>query len=317
MQVGLTASTVMHVSVLALALVSFSGARTLDAEQETVPVDIVSNAEFSKMTKGLKTAKQAEKPKQVAEKVDTPTPVEDPKTKVSDKPPVEATAPPPPPPPAPPQPKVDEKPPVPKAAEAAPKAEPKADESLKAQAPKDEPKPDTAPKEVARAAPIPPKKPAIPKDPPKPVESQQPSREFSADQIKDLIDKRTPQRRQAAGEAISQTASLGTAQGGATELSQTYKDRLRNALRSCWNRPPFEQDGFRAVVRFALSPDGSVMGMPDIVSATPASSPYMRAFAESARRAVLSCSNEGRFTFLPRDQYDQWREWEIGFSPLM
>lgn len=314
MQVGLTTSSVLHAGVLALALVSFSGAREFPPVTETVPVDVVSATDLSKMMRGAKTAPKADKPKQVAEKVDpTPTPIEDPKLKVSDKPPVEATAPPPPPAPAPPQPKVEDKPPVPKAAEAPAKVEPKVEDALKAEQKKDEPKKDEAPKEEAKAAPLPPKKPAIPKDPPKPVEAQQtPPREITTDEIKQLLDKRTPQRQAAAAPTPSATGSLGSQTGSAATLSASIVDALMNRIKSCWHPPqiPFDQS-VAVTVRFTLGKDGAVTGRPRITGAEPASSPYAQAYGESGIRAIVAC---GPYTFLPVAQYDLWSEADFRFT---
>ncbi len=312
MQVGLTTSSALHAGVLALALVSFSGAREFPPVTETVPVDVVSATDLSKMMRGSKSAPKADKPKQVAEKVDpTPTPIEDPKLKVSDKPPVEATAPPPPPPPAPPQPKVEDKPPVPKAAEAPPKAEPKVDEALKAEPKKEEPKKDEAPKEQAKAAPLPPRKPAIPKEPPKPVDSQQPQREFSTDELKQLLDKRTPQRQAAAAPTPSSTGALGSQSGNSATLSASIIDALMSRIKSCWHPPgiPFDQS-VAVTVRFTLGKDGAVTGRPRITGAEPSTSPYAQAYGESGIRAIAACAP---YTFLPVAQYDLWSEIDFRF----
>lgn len=295
---------------MVLALVSFTGAKPFEPMQETVPVDVVSMTELTKMMKGARTAKKADAPKQVAEKVAEPTPIEDPKLKVSEKPPVEATAPPPPPPPPPP--KVDEPKPAPPKAEQAPPKE-VAEVSLKS-----DPKPQEAPKDEAKAepaaAPLPPRKPAPPKEAPKPVEARDtPQRDFNADRIRELLDKQTPTRRVASAEAPATTQSLGTQAGTSGTLAVNYQMALRDRIYSKWSPPqiPFDQ-WVEVVVRFTMRPDGSLAGTPRVVETRPAGSPYLQAYGESAARAIMAAAP---FTFLPKEQFELWKEIDIGFTP--
>ncbi|UDQ87273.1 hypothetical protein LJE71_13215, partial [Xanthobacter autotrophicus] len=53
MRSSLAASTALHVGVLALTLVSFSGVKTLEPMTETVPVDVISASDYTKLTRGL------------------------------------------------------------------------------------------------------------------------------------------------------------------------------------------------------------------------------------------------------------------------
>lgn len=304
---GLVASTLAHGGVLLLTLVSFTGAKPFEPMTETVPVDVVSATDLSKMMRGTKSAPKADKPKQVAEKVDpTPTPVEDPKLKVSDKPPVEATAPPPPPPPPPP--KVDT--PAPPKAEQAPPKE-LADVSLKQEQKKEE-KPKEEAKAEPAAAPLPPRKPAPPKEQPKPLDSNAQPRDVSTDEIKQLLDKRTPQRQASAAPTPSTTGSLGSQSGSSATLSASIIDALKSRINSCWAPPqiPFDQS-VAVVVRFSLGRDGAVSVRPRIVSTDPAGSPYAQAYGESGIRAIVACAP---YTFLPVAQYDLWSEIDFRFT---
>lgn len=311
MKAGLVSSTALHAGVLVFALVSFSGAHQFEAMPESMPVDIVSASDFSKLTKGNKTAPKAEKPKQVAEKVAEPTPVEDEKLKVSEKPPVEATAPPPPPPPPPPpQPKVEEKPPTPPKAEAPPKPEPKADESLKAEQKKD----DKPQQEEAKAAPIPPRKPAIPKEQPKPVEAQNaPPRDFNADQIKDLLDKRTPTRQVASASQVSSTSSLGAPRGDAQTLSMSEIDAFKARMRQCWNSgglPPDKK--VHVVLRVDFRPDGTLAAQPTVIEGS--GPPYGPALFRSTLAALIQCQP---YTMFRKDTYNAWKSMEVAFNNEM
>lgn len=313
MRLSFAASTALHAGVIVLGLVSFAGTRPFDPQPESMPVDIVSAAEFTKMTKGATTAKKQETPKQVAEKVDVPKPADDPNLKVSEKPPVEATTPPPPAPTPPPQPKAETQPPAPpKTEQAAPQAQPKADEALKQEQKKEEAK-----KEEAKPAPqpLPPKKPAPPKETPKTVDNQSQERRFDADQIKQLLDKRTPQRQAAAADAVSQTASLGSPRGEAQTLSQSEIDAFRARLRQCWNPPPSspsqeKQMSVNLVVSF--KPDGTLAGEPVVSEVRGAS--FGPALRDSAMRAILRCQP---YTMLRPETYKVWKVMDLTFRPDM
>lgn len=307
MRVGLVASTVMHSSVLVFMLVSFTGAKPFDAPPESMPVDIVSSSEFTKLTKGDKSGKKEEPPKTIAEKVDAPKPVEDTKPKVSEKAPVDATTPPPAaasPPPQPPQ----QQPTPPKAAEAPP-TPPTADEALKNAA-----KPDPKPVQQASLTPVPlpPRKPAPPKDDAKPLDATS-QRDFNADEIKQLLDKRTPTRQAASASQVSTTASLGAARGDQQSLSQSEIDAFRARLRQCWNPQglPDEQRLF-VLINVSLREDGTLAAQPDVVGSAASPSPYWRPLADSAIRALLRCQP---YTMLRKENYRLWKDMELRFTP--
>ncbi|MFS8037459.1 cell envelope biogenesis protein TolA [Xanthobacter sp. AM11] len=306
MRGGLVASTALHAGVIVLTLVSFSGAKPFEPMPESLPVDVVSFSEFTKITKGTKSAPKADVPKQVAEKVDpVPTPPDDPKVKVSEKPPVEATAPPPPPPPPPP--KVDQ-PAPPKAADAPPPKE-QAEVALKSEPKKEDP-PKQEPKQEAAAMPVPPRKPSIPREPAKP--SDAPDRPNPLDEAAKLLDKRTPQRQAAGGPQVSDTGSLGTQSGTSATLSASVIDALKRKIDSCWSPPaiPFDQN-VRVKVNFELRRDGTLVATPRLIATDPAGSAYGQAYAESGIRAIGMC---GPYSFLPQAQYDLWKNINFTFN---
>ena len=120
----LVASVALHVLVIGWGLVSFS-ARSLEAPpQESMPVDIISADQLSKITAGIKTGKK-ENPKPLVEKVADAKPVEDAVGKITEKKEI-VTASAPEPPPKPVEKPVEKKPDPPKpVAENKPKEEPK------------------------------------------------------------------------------------------------------------------------------------------------------------------------------------------------
>ena len=73
---NLVASVTLHVLVLGYGLVSFSS-RSLEAPPpESMPVDIISADQLSKITAGIKTGEK-DKPKPLVEKVAEAKPVDD------------------------------------------------------------------------------------------------------------------------------------------------------------------------------------------------------------------------------------------------
>ena len=88
---NLAASVTLHVLVLGYGLVSFSS-RSMEAPQpESMPVDIISADQLSKITAGNKSGEK-DKPKPLVEKVADAKPVEDLVGKITPKPPVETEA---------------------------------------------------------------------------------------------------------------------------------------------------------------------------------------------------------------------------------
>lgn len=286
-------STGLHAAVLLFAVVSFSGKSLEATPVESLPVDLISDKEFSQITKGQKDAKLAEKPKPLVEKIAPEAkPVEESKPKVADnKPEVKATqqksAPPP---PEPEQKEVEKKEtkptPQPPAPVAMDKADPIADKLKQA---KDEPKP------------LPPKK---------PPQKQEPK--FDVNKIAALIDQREPQRVAAAGNELSKDASLGHVNANAAQLSQNEIDAFRRRITDCWN-PPVGLDSAQDLVvifRVMFNADGSVKRGPDVVGGKPSAAGP--AFAESARRAILQCQP---YTMLRKETYNNWKDMELAFKP--
>jgi outer membrane biosynthesis protein TonB len=145
----------LHAAVLLWALVSFSGKALEATPVDSLPIDLVSEKDFSEMTKGVKTAPKAEIPKPLVEKIDQPKPAETPRPKVTEKKEIAPTA---------------QKTPEP---QPQPKPDPIAEKLKKQEQQKQE----------AKQEPLPPKR---------PPQKQQPK--FDADKIAALLDKREPQR---------------------------------------------------------------------------------------------------------------------------
>jgi outer membrane biosynthesis protein TonB len=266
----------LHAAVLLWATLSFSG-KTFDVTPaESLPVDLVSEKDFSEMTKGVKDARKVETPKPLVEKKaeEPPKPVEDSKAKITEKKEIQAA-------------KEIAPPPEPQQTKPDPIAE-----KLK--------QPDEPKQQTQLDQPLPPKRPPI-KPPPK----------FEPDKIVALLDKRDPQRVAAAGAEMNE-ASLGAGSGTAAQLSQSEIDALKSRLRQCWNPPVGAADvaKLHVVFRVLFKRDGTILNNPVLVEAPP--SQIGPVLAESAKRALLQCQP---YTMLKPEHYDQWKDMEIKFDP--
>jgi outer membrane biosynthesis protein TonB len=300
---NLAASITLHVLVIGWGLVSFS-ARSFEAPQESMPVDIISADQLSRLTAGSKTGEK-DKPKPLVEKVADAKPVDDTVGKITEKPPVETEAALPKPPVEKP---VEKKPDPPKpVAESKPKDEPKPIEK-KPDPPKVDPiaealKHDDAKKPVPKAE----AKAAPPQPPQKPKE-----RVFDAAKMAALIDKRDPTRQAATGAQLNSQASLGAAKGTAATLSQSELDAMRARLTQLWNVQAGTERPEELVVevRIRLTKERRLAAAPEVVSR--GTSPRYQAAAEAAIRAVL----QGQpYNMLRDETYAQWQDIIVTFDP--
>jgi outer membrane biosynthesis protein TonB len=301
----IVASVVLHVLVIGWGLISFS-ARSLEAPPpESMPVDIISADQLSKITAGIKTGAK-DKPKPMVEKVADEKPVEDAIGKITEKKEI-VTASAPEPPPKPVEKPVEKKPEPPKpVAENKPKDEPKVE--TKPDPPKEDPIAEALKSEQAKKPPPKPEAKAAPPQPPKPKQE----RVFDQSKIAALLDKRDPTRQSITGATLNSTASLGATTGHAATLSQSELDAMRARLASLWNVQPGVEhpEELYVTVRIRLNPDRRLAGPPQVVST--GSSPRYQAAAEAAVRAVL----QGQpYTMLRDETYDQWKFMDIDFDP--
>lgn len=241
----------LHAAVLLFAMLSFAGREFESAPVQSMPVDIISDKDFSQMTRGVKNAPKLDMPQPYVEKVGDTKPAEDLNAKLTDKKEIQPTA---------------EKTAKPDAAQPDPIADKIKKEEKKEQQTSAE-----------QQQPLPPKK---------PVEKKQPK--FEPDKIAALLDKRDPQRNAATGSEINEKQSLGHAKGQDTQLSQSEIDALRARLRECWNPPVGAMDAANLYViyRVLMKKDGTVQ---DIVLVGGPPSQLGPALAESAKRALLQC----------------------------
>ena len=302
----LIASVALHVLVIGWGLGSFS-TRSLEAPPpESMPVDIISADQLSKITAGIKTGEK-DKPKPLVEKIADAKPADDAVGKITEKKEI-VTASAPEPPPKPVEKPVEKKPEPPKpVAESKPKDEPKPIEK-KPDQPKVDPIAEALKSEDAKK-PVPKHEAkATPPQPPKPKQE----RTFDQSKIAALLDKRDPTRQALTGSALNSSASLGTTRGTAATLSQSELDAMRARLASLWNVQPGVEhpEELYVTVRIRLTPDRRLAAPPQVVST--GSSPRYQAAADAAVRAVL----QGQpYTMLRDETYEQWKYMDIDFDP--
>jgi colicin import membrane protein len=266
----------LHAAVLLWATLSFSGKSFDVTPAESLPVDFISEKDFSEMTKGVKDAPKVETPKPLVEKKaeEPPKPIEEAKPKVTEKKELQAAKEPTPPP--------EPQPPKPDSIA----------EKLKQQ---DEPK-----QTKTEPQPLPPKKPP-----------QKPQPKFEPDKIAALLDKRDPQRNAATGVEANATPSLGTATGAAAQLSQSEIDALRARLMALWNPPVGMQDASQTqvTIRIRFRKDGTLAVGPQVI--TSGSGAQFNAMRDSAVRAVFVGQP---YTMLRPEHYEQWKEIDFTFD---
>jgi colicin import membrane protein len=293
MRVSLTISAIVHLAVLGMCLVALAAQPVEAPVTPTMAINTISVKDFTELTKGVKDAPKlkVDDIKPVADKIDTPKPVDQVTPKVAEN-----------------------------------KPEIKTDSAPKQQPPKPENKPDPKPADKPAKAKPPDYKPdkiadLLKKDaakPPKPEDKASPDTpprdapKFNADQVAALLDKRDPQRQMAAAETLNNQPALGASSGAAAQLSQSEIDALRARISSCWSPPAGINASTKiyVVLRVLFKPDASMSREPVLVEGT--ASALGPALAESAKRALMLCQP---FTMLKPEHYEQWKDLELKFDP--
>jgi outer membrane biosynthesis protein TonB len=289
MKTGLAVSAVIHAALLLWGLVSFAARPLEAAPTQGLPVDIISDTQFSELTKGQKDAK-AEQPKPLVDKIGDVKAAEEATAKVSEKKEITAAAEPPPPETKPPEPKQESKPekkPVP------PKVDPISD-ALKKEDAKKAAEAKEAKKKAAQQKP------------------QPPQPQFDPSQIAALLDKRQAQRTVATGEEVNPTAGVGIPNGSAAKLSQSELDAMRARLMQLWNPPSGSTNPEEMIVkiRIRLTKDGRLNGPPMVVS-----SGHGTIFETARDNAIRALFRGQPFDMLKPATYDLWKDIEITFDP--
>jgi hypothetical protein len=311
MKAGLTISTCAHLAVFGLGLLMMWGvisfAKPLPPLIDAVAVDTISEDELTHMMAGSKTAKKADVPKPIVDKVGEPSPIKDPSPKVSDKPEIKATADEP---PTPPDPKPPEPPKQATQESVPPKPDPIAEALKQDEAKKQE---EVKKQEEAKKREEAKKKEEVKKK----LEAKKREQEkFNTSSIESrlaLLDKRAPQRNATTGLTLNQNATLGTQTGTSmNKMSATEMDALISRLTECWDVPVGMRDARDLVVtvHILFKRDGSLAAEPVVVNHS--ALPVFQVAAESALRAVRKCAP---YNFLPPARYEYWNDVIVDFDP--
>jgi len=310
MRVGLIVSVAAHVAIIAWGFISLPWPKPIDASDiEQIPVDFVTIADDTKITKGLKTADV------VADKPTPPPPADKaedapPLPKPSPQPdPTPAPPPPPPPPPdptpPPPTPQPDPTPPPPQDTPPAP--------SPDATAPPP-PDPTPTPPQPLKDVPLPHIRPTPPKPKPPSPTPPQDNTQQEMDQIATLLDQSKPAPSTTdTTPPTDDKQTVGSVTGlDAPTLTASELDALKSKILSCFHPPPGwadSQDG-DVVLMLDLNQDGTLSDAPSVVQ-TPQGQ-YSNTATESASRAVRLCQP---YDMLSADKYDVWKQVRVVFKP--
>ena len=296
MKRGLAASITFHAAILVAALVVLPKPHYDPAPVEAINVDISNIADANKLTATApdapdKVEKPAPKKAEIIKRADETLKVADKEVTAAK----QAEAPPPPPPP-------------PEAKPEPPKAEPPPpDDSAMADLMK---KVEDTPPPKPKPTPPPPK-PAV-----KPVEKPKKVAKLDTAKLEALLTKENDEKSTNASEATtdgSPTKGEKTLQGKDQALSATAIAAFVQKIRECWIIPPGAREGNITVkVHILLNEDGSVNGQPEVMNGP---GDYLfGTTAQSTVTAILQCQN---YDFLPKEQYDVWKDLGLNFNPNM
>ncbi len=319
MRIGVIASILVHIALLAWALYSVTTTRTL-ASSEDVPLqtELVTIGEKSNIRQGDKKAKteatkgEKDKTKQTAnptkaknERVAIVAPTKKEEVKAKDPEKKEEV-------------KVEEpKKEEPKKEE--PKLEPKKEDVKK-----EEPKTETATvpeKKKEEPKKEEPKKVAAKDEPKKDKKAVKAAKELDVDSIQAVLDKQPDAAAQASTTKATAKPKekpklqIGSENGSGDALTISEKQALiaalRNQIKRCWNPPGGQTGAEMMTVRLAieLEQDGSLKGMPRTLNRE--ASPLFLIAEESAVRAVYDCQPYS----LPNEHYTTWRSVNFKFDP--
>lgn len=165
-----------------------------------------------------------------------------------------------------------------------------------------------------------PKKPEATKSDAKPKATKTAERPAEAQELANLIDKALPKAKRKPVDVSEFAKSIEKALPKGARLDARATATLEQAIRAqiapCWNPPIGGEDvrNMTVLLRIQLNRSGAVIGVPEVLDqtgVTPGNQSYARAFAESARRAVIRCAP----LELPDEYFDAWKLFELNFDP--
>ena len=270
-------STGLHAAVLLWATLSFSGKTFEVTPAESLPVDMISEKDFSQLTKGAKDAPKLDMPKPLAEKKaeEPPKPVEDSKPKVTEKKEVQV------------------------AKEVSPPPDPRHPSPIRSRRRSSRrTNQSRKPRSISRCH---------RRSRRRRSRSRNSTRTRSRHCSTSVIHTQCGDRH-----GTQHVASLGAPAGMAAQLSQSEIDALRARLMALWSPPVGVQDPNELIVNVTikLRRDGRLAAPP--FARVNGRSVAAMASRDSAVRAVLTGQP---FDMLKPEHYDNWKEIELTFDP--
>lgn len=299
-------SGILHVVVFLLAW--FGVPDFLRPKPE--PTEAAVMVEIVNLNKEVKIAERTNLPR-MAEKQDEPKPEPpkpDPKPEVKIEPP---KPPPPPPAPTPPTPAPPPPPPPPEP-KAEPLPEPKA-EPVKPKPPEPKPEPPKPPEKPAPKPPQPDPFASLLKS----VEKLAPAQKTDEKTDKKSKSKPTPATEPDQKDFEKTIAGLvgagSTSYSAESPLTVSEIDAIRAQIQKCWNIPAGARDldKLRVDIKVQFAPDGRVLDARIADLTRMATDGFFRAVAESAKRAVHTCSP----IKAPPTKYERWKDVTLEFDP--
>ena len=183
------------------------------------------------------------------------------------------------------------------------------------------PAPTALPTPIATAdtMPLPDAKPEPMPEKPAPKAPKSDAKPLDTSTLSNLIDKALPKARTKPLDTSDLASKIAAATPRTARIDPRVAATLAQAIQAqvapCWNPPIGGADvkGMTVVIRADYGRDGRLIGTPSVAGqtgVTAGNNDYARAFAETARRAVLRCSP----LVLPPKLYDLWKSVEINIS---
>lgn len=99
----------------------------------------------------------------------------------------------------------------------------------------------------------------------------------------------------------------------AKRATMTIIGAIQRQIAQCWSIPAGAKDAANLIIpiRIQLTPEGELIGIPDILDTSRMEDGYYRVAAEAATRAIRRCAPFE----LPKDKYDMWRDIKLNFNP--
>lgn len=176
--------------------------------------------------------------------------------------------------------------------------------------------------EPVQADAVPPPEPPKPRPEPRPTAAplKAPASPLDTSSLASLIDKSLPKAPKQTLDTSKLAKDINAAAPARASVdpraAATLAQAIRGQVAPCWNPPVGGRDVRRmtVIVSVRYGRDGRVIGLPQAgtpTGTTSANADYARAFAETARRAVLRCQP----LKLPAELYELWQAVEINFDP--